>query len=44
MVKLAENKDLQRLLGENGKNRVLAEFDGSKVTENWLKFYHEILS
>lgn len=43
MARLAENKPMQALLGKNGKDRVLSEFDGSKVTVNWQIFYREIL-
>lgn len=43
MARLAENKPMQAFLGKNGKDRVLSEFDGSKVTVNWQMFYREIL-
>lgn len=43
MARLTENKPMQAFLGKNGKDRVLSEFDGSKVTVNWQMFYREIL-
>ena len=44
MFKLATDKDLQKLLGKNGRERVIREFDGNKVTKNWIDFYNEMLN
>ena len=41
---LANDKALQKRLGDNGRKRVINEFDGAKVTEHWLKFYKDSLS
>lgn len=43
MVKLAEDKNLQKLLGNSGRDRVISEFNGADVTRNWVQFYAEIL-
>ena len=43
MLKLATDKDLQNLLGMNGRERVVREFDGNKVTKYWVDFYREII-
>ena len=44
MSSLAEDKQLQTKLGDKGRDRVLQEFDGSRVTENWVDYYHECLN
>ena len=44
MSSLAEDKQLQTQLGDKGRERVLKEFDGSRVTENWVDYYHECLN
>lgn len=44
MVRLANDKSLRLSMGEAGRNRVIKEFNGSVVTNNWLKFYSEILN
>lgn len=41
MQTLANDKKKQKRLGDNGRKRVLSEFDGATVTENWVKFYKE---
>lgn len=43
MVKLADDKNLQKVLGKNGRDRVIQEFNGADVTCNWVQFYAEIL-
>ena len=43
MVKLADDKQLQNQLGNNGRERVIREFNGADVTKNWVQFYSEIL-
>ena len=42
MVKLADDKNLQNYLGNNGRDRVTREFNGADVTKNWVQFYAEI--
>lgn len=42
MVKLADDKNLQNYLGNNGRDRVIREFNGADVTKNWVQFYAEI--
>lgn len=44
MSSLAEDKQLQIKLGDKGRDRVLKEFDGSRVTESWVDYYHECLN
>lgn len=41
MQTLANDKKLQIRLGDNGRKRVLAEFDRATATENQVKFYKE---
>ncbi len=41
---LSEDKDLQSQLGQNGRERAIKEFDGGRVTENWVDYYHECLN
>lgn len=43
MVQLADDKQLQSQLGNNGRERVIREFNGDDVTKNWVQFYSEIL-
>ena len=40
---LLENEGLRKRLGNNGRKRVLAEFKGSMITAEWVKFYKSIL-
>lgn len=40
---LVEDKQLQSKLGKNGRERVIKEFDGKRVTENWVDYYHTCL-
>ena len=42
MVKLADDKYLQKDLGNNGRERVVREFNGADVTKKWVQFYAEI--
>lgn len=42
MIKLADDKHLQKSLGNNGRERVIREFNGADVTKNWVQFYAEI--
>lgn len=42
MVKLADDKNLQNYLGNNGRDRVTREFNGADVTKNWVQFYADI--
>lgn len=42
MLKLAVDKDLRSLLGRNGRERVIKEFDGLYVTQAWVEFYHSL--
>lgn len=44
MMILANDRCLRLSMGEAGRNRVIKEFDGSVVTNNWLEFYSEILN
>ena len=43
MLKLSNDRELQSFLGRNGRERVVREFDGKKVTRNWIDFYREII-
>lgn len=43
MMKLAADKDLQKFLGKNGRERVIREFDGKAVTKYWVDYYREIM-
>jgi glycosyltransferase involved in cell wall biosynthesis len=43
MTKLAADKDLQKFLGKNGRERVIREFDGKAVTKYWVDYYREIM-
>ena len=42
MVRLADDKKMQQLLGNNGRDRVIREFNGADVTKNWVHFYADI--
>lgn len=44
MLSLANDTKLQSKLGSNGRERVLKEFDGIRVTDNWLDYYRECLN
>lgn len=43
MSQLAINKKMQNFLGQNGRERVIREFDGKIVTNNWLDYYRKIM-
>lgn len=44
MLSLANDTKLQSKLGSKGRERVLKEFDGIRVTDNWLDYYRECLN
>lgn len=43
MLKLSIDNDLRSILGKNGRERVVKEFDGRYVTQCWVEFYHKSL-
>lgn len=43
MLKLADDKDTQTLLGQNGRARVVNEFNAIDVTKHWLQFYADVV-
>lgn len=43
MVKMANDKHMRKFLGNNGRERVIREFNGADVTENWVKYYSAVL-
>ena len=43
MVKLADDTNMQILLGQNGRNRVIKEFSGADVTKHWLQYYADVV-
>lgn len=44
MLQLADDPELLRSLGENGRLRVLQNFDGAIITKEWCRFYDSLLS
>jgi len=43
MKRLYEDKDLREKMGKAGRERVIRDFDGKKMTEHWVDYYHKIL-
>jgi glycosyltransferase involved in cell wall biosynthesis len=43
MTRLAEDKQLQKSLGKNGRERVVNEFSGADVTKHWLQYYADVV-
>lgn len=39
---MAENEELRKKMGVNAAEYVLKNFSGAKITNEWLKFYHQI--
>ncbi len=44
MKRLYDHPELRAELGNNGRERVIKDFDGKVVTQYWVDFYHSILS
>lgn len=43
METMLADSNLRKRMGERGRQRVLENFKGSIITEEWVKFYHNIL-
>lgn len=43
MKELIENPHLIKQMGEAGKERVVSDFDGEKMTRLWVEYYHNVL-
>lgn len=43
MKEMAENPHLIKKMGEAGKERVVRDFDGEKMTKLWVEYYHNLL-
>lgn len=44
MFALVDDQQFQSRLGNKGRESMLNEFDGSRMTENWVDYYHECLN
>ena len=44
ILKILNNSDLAKKIGENGRKLVKTEFSSEKVAERWIKEYNKILS
>lgn len=44
METLLKNKELRMLMGEKGKDYVMANFDGEHITKLWIDYYNTILN
>ena len=43
MKTFVENPSLIKKLGEAGRKRVIADFDGAQMTQRWVEYYHSLL-
>ena len=43
MRQFVEKPELIRELGEAGRKRVVNDFDGEKMTQHWVDFYHKLV-
>ena len=43
MKQFAENPELCKKMGNAGKERVIKDFSGERMTELWVQYYHEML-
>ncbi len=43
MKQFAEKPELIHKLGEAGRTRVVNDFDGEKMTQHWVDFYHKLV-
>ena len=39
-----EHRDMVKIMGDKSRKRVLSFFSGERLTENWVEFYHSLLS
>ena len=39
----AEDRDQIEMMGKAGRERVIKDFDGEKMTALWVEYYHELL-
>ena len=43
MKTFVETPDLIKKMGEAGRERVISDFDGEKMTQYWVDYYHELV-
>lgn len=44
MRKMYDNPDMMKKMGKRSRERVLSDFNGAKLTEYWMEFYHSMLN
>jgi glycosyltransferase involved in cell wall biosynthesis len=43
MRKFVDEPDLIKEMGKAGRKRVISDFDGEKMTQLWVEYYHDIV-
>jgi len=43
MKKFVDSPELIKKMGEAGRKRVIQDFDGEKMTQHWVDYYHKLV-